>query len=85
MELVVDYVRGDDTTWLRPDVQVVFGVEDCSANRSTFNVWEEGKAPDSVLEEASPPTKGRDAGYKPREYGRIGVREYWRLDPRELP
>ena len=80
MELAVYYERGDSTACLQPDVQVVFGVAR-DGNRSWFKVWEEGKAPDFVLEVASPSTAGRDARHKAREYARIGVREYWRLDP----
>ena len=82
MELVVYYVRGDDRVWLQPDVQVVFGVGDGgNRNRRTYKVWEEGKAPDFVLEVASPSTAKNDARYKTQEYLGIGVREYWRLDP----
>ena len=80
MELVVYYVRGDNRAWLRPDVQVVFGVGS-ERERSTFKVWDEGKAPDFVLEVASPSTAENDARHKAREYAAIGVREYWRLDP----
>ena len=79
MELAVYYQRGNDKVWLQPDVQVVFGVN--SENRSSFRVWEEGKAPDFVLEVASPSTAENDAEHKAQEYARIGVREYWRLDP----
>ena len=80
MELVVYYERGNDQAWLRPDVLVVFGVER-DEKLSTFKVWDKGKAPDFVLEVASPSTEERDAEYKAEEYLRIGVREYWRLDP----
>ena len=80
MELAVYYERGDDHAWLQPDVQVVFGVGR-GRNRSTYKVWEEGKAPDFVLEVASPSTVENDALHKAREYAAIGVREYWRLDP----
>ena len=80
MELVVYYQRGNNKVWLQPDVQVVFGVEHCGS-RGSFRVWEEGKAPDFVLEVASPSTAETDALHKAREYARIGVREYWRLDP----
>ena len=80
MELVVYYQRGNNKVWLQPDVQVVFGVEHCGS-RGSFRVWEEGKAPDFVLEVASPSTAKTDALHKAREYARIGVREYWRLDP----
>ena len=80
MELVVYFKRGDNTACLQPDVQVVFGVER-GGNRSSFKVWEEGKAPDFVLEVASPSTADNDARRKASEYAKIGVREYWRLDP----
>ena len=80
MELVVYYQRGNNKLRLQPDVQVVFGVEHCGS-RGSFRIWEEGKAPDFVLEVASPSTAENDAEHKAREYSRIGVREYWRLDP----
>lgn len=80
MELIVYYEFGNDRAWLQPDVLVAFGVGR-GGNRRTFKVWEEGKAPDFVLEVASPSTAERDARHKAREYARIGVREYWRLDP----
>ena len=79
MELVVYYERGNDKVCLQPDVQVVFGVK--RGNRSSYKVWEEGKAADFVLEVASPSTADKDARHKAQEYARIGVREYWRLDP----
>ena len=34
-----------------------------------------------MLEVASPSTADRDAREKAQEYARIGIREYWRLDP----
>ena len=80
MELAVYYRRGDIRAWLQPDVLVAFGVQR-GVPRSTYKVWEEGKAPDFVLEVASPSTAENDARHKAREYARIGVREYWRLDP----
>ena len=79
MELAVYYEQGNSLAWLRPDVQVVFGVG--RGDRRVFKVWEEGKAPDFVLEVASPSTAENDAWHKARQYARIGVREYWRLDP----
>ena len=79
MEVRVYYVRGNDKVWLQPDVQVVFGVK--RGNRSSYKIWEEDKAPDFVLEVASPSTAENDAEHKALEYAKIGVREYWRLDP----
>ena len=80
MELVVNYERGNPKACRQPDVVVVFGV-DRGGNRGSYKVWEEGKAPDFVLEVASLSTAESDAGIKARVYARIGVREYWRLDP----
>ena len=80
MELVIYYKRGDNTARLQPDVQVVFGVGR-GEDRGTYKVWEEGKAPDFVLEVASPSTAENDARHKATEYAGIGAREYWRLDP----
>ena len=54
---------------------------DRGGNRSSYKVWEEGRVPDFVLEVASPSTAEHGALYKAGEYARIGVREYWRLDP----
>ena len=79
MELALYYRRGDDNLWLQPDVQVVFGVS--PENRRSYRIWEEGKAPDFVLEVASPATAEHDSKYKLEEYARMGIREYWRLDP----
>ena len=80
MELVVYYQRGQRAAKLQPDVQVVLGVPR-AVRRGSYKVWVEGKAPDFVLEVASPSTTHNDAPHKAREYARIGVREYWRLDP----
>ncbi len=80
MELLVYYQRGNVKAQLQPDLQVVFGVE-YRPNRGSYRIWEEGKPPDFVLEVASPSTAKNDAEHKAREYARIGVREYWRLDP----
>ena len=79
MELLVYYEPGNNKVCLQPDLQVVFGVQ--RGNRSLYKVWEEGKAADFVLEVASPSTADKDAQHKAQEYARIGVREYWRLDP----
>ncbi len=79
MELLVYYELGNNKVCLQPDVQVVFGVQ--RGNRSSYKVWEEGKVADFVLEVASPSTADKDAKHKAQEYARIGVREYWLLDP----
>ena len=80
MELRVYYERGNNKAHLQPDLLVAFGV-DRGGNWRSFKVWEEGRAPDFVLEVASPSTAENDARHKAAEYLAIGVREYWRLDP----
>ena len=43
--------------------------------------WEEGNAPDFVVEVASEETVDNDRVEKRDDYAAIGVREYWRFDP----
>ncbi len=79
IDLLVYYVEGDNTKSVVPGVFVAFGVG--SQQRHTYKTWEEGKAPDFVLDFASASTSARDARAKKSLYAQIGVREYWRLDP----
>ena len=46
-----------------------------------YKLWEEPKAPDFVLEVASPSTWREDEGPKRVVYERLGVREYFQHDP----
>ena len=48
-----------------------------------YFVWEVGKPPDFVLEVASPSTAQNDIGRKRDLYARLGIPEYWRVDPSE--
>ena len=57
---------------LVPDVFVVFGVT--NKKRPSYEIWEEGKAPDFVLEVASKGTYENDLGSKKNTYERMGVR-----------
>ena len=78
-DLLIYCEEGNPRRSVAPDVLVVFGVED--RQRPTYKVWEEGKAPDFVLEVASPSTWEDDEGWKAELYERLGVREYWQYDP----
>ncbi len=80
IDLFVYYEKGNNKAWLAPDVFVAFDVE--TGERDTYKVWEEGKAPDFVLEVRSASTEWRDRDVKPEIYARMGVSEYWRLSPR---
>ena len=62
-----------------PDVFVVLGAD--NADRSTYRLWAEPKAPDFVLEITSRSTRREDQVSKRALYRSLGVREYWQFDP----
>ena len=78
-DLLMYYEEGNPRVSVAPDVFVAFGVED--RMRMRYLVWEEGKAPDFVLEVASKSTWREDLGPKRELYARLGVKEYWMYDP----
>ena len=78
-DLLMYYEVGNPRVSVAPDVFVVLGVED--RVRRHYLVWEEGKAPDFVLEVASKSTWREDLGRKRELYARLGVKEYWQYDP----
>lgn len=65
-----------------PDVLVAFGPP--SGPRQSYKHWEEGKAPDFVLEVLSADNWRNDIERKPALYADLGVREYWTFDPRRV-
>lgn len=78
-DLIVYYEEANPRTWYAPDVFVCFGVE--KKERRTFKTWEEGVFPQVVFEIASDGTFENDLGGKRLEYARLGVEEYYLLDP----
>ena len=78
-DLLIYYEEGNPRASVAPDVFVVFGAE--ARKRMVYKLWEEPKAPDFVLEVASPSTWKDDEGPKGELYARLGVREYWQYDP----
>ena len=79
-DLLVYYRMNDNTVRLAPDVFVVLGIDDHL--RSSYIIWREGgKAPDFVIEIASPGTFVRDMTEKRALYAALEVTEYWRFDP----
>ena len=79
----VSYDVTDGNRRVAPDLFIAFDVDVAGIyeNLPNFWIWEIGKAPDFVMEVASPSTASNDLGWKRELYQRLGVQEYWRFDP----
>jgi Uma2 family endonuclease len=77
--LFVYYQEGNSDAQVAPDVFVVFGVP--ATDRRTYKIWEEGKAPDVVIEITSKATRKQDRSDKYWLYQHMGVGEYFQYDP----
>lgn len=74
------YEEGNTRKSVAPDVFVAFGVG--KKKRRTYRIWEEGRAPDFVLEVASPKTFRDDLTKKKDLYANeLRVKEYFIYDP----
>ena len=81
--LLLYYEEGNRRKHVSPDVFVAFGVPK-EPPRDYYLVWEEGKAPDSVIEITSKSTKQEDKKKKFGIYRDIlRVTEYFLFDPTE--
>jgi Uma2 family endonuclease len=77
--LLLYFKEGDPSRFVVPDAMVI---KDCQpGRRRIFKVWEEGRAPNAVIEITSRSTKGEDTIVKPRIYEQIGVVEQFYYDP----
>ena len=76
----VYYEEGNPKAVVIPDVLVAYGVPKHSG-RLVWKVWEEGKAPDFILEVTSKSTRRIDERDKKELYERLEVTEYWQFDP----
>ena len=74
----VYYKEGDPKAVVAPDVWVAFDVRERPP--ATYKTWRQGKAPDFVMEVASPGTWRQDLNVKPGIYECMGVREYFLCD-----
>ena len=79
-DMLIYYHMNRNDIRVAPDVFVVFGATG-NHPRDSWLVWREGKAPDFIMEVASPSTWRRDATEKRRIYADMGVTEYARFDP----
>ncbi len=74
--------RANGNDRVGPDCYIALGVApDFVYQFPNYFVWEVGKPPDFVLEVASPSTASNDLGRKRDLYARLGIPEYWKLDP----
>jgi len=76
--LLFYYEQGNPYKSFAPDVFVVFGVP--NYRRPIYKIWEEGKAPDIVIEITSKTTRKKDRD-NIRLYSGLGVQEYFMFDP----
>ena len=75
------YEEGNPQRRVAPDCYVAFDIDmDILERYDTYLLWEVGKAPDFVMEIASPSTARTDVGPKRLLYASMGVTEYWRFD-----
>jgi Uma2 family endonuclease len=77
--LLVYYEEGNPRKNVSPDIFVVRGVG--KHRRHVYKLWEEGRAPDVVIEISSRKTWAEDLHKKLQLYARLGVREYFVFDP----
>jgi len=67
--------KEDDDTYVIPDVVIV-----CGENKIIGNGYR--GVPELIVEVLSDKTRSKDKGLKFRLYERVGVKEYWIVDPR---
>jgi Uma2 family endonuclease len=79
--LLLFYEEGNRRKHVSPDVFVIFGVP--KRRRDNYLIWEEGRAPDLVIELTSKTTHKEDLEKKYRLYrDTLQVREYILFDPK---
>ncbi|RKU16608.1 Uma2 family endonuclease [Candidatus Poribacteria bacterium] len=77
-DILTYYTEGNPRAVVAPDVLVSFGVG--QKKRLTYKVWEEGKAPDFVMEFSSKSTYQTDLTNKVDLYAALGIPEYFLYD-----
>jgi Uma2 family endonuclease len=80
-DLLIYYEEGNPNKSCAPDVFVVLNVP--KKERGIYKMWEEGKAPDVVIEILSSSTWKKDTTDKKQLYSQLGVKEYFLFDPLE--
>jgi Uma2 family endonuclease len=78
-DLIVYYEEGHPNRRFAPDLMICFGVE--NKMRRTYKLWEEKVVPQIVIEVVSKETWEKVVTTKRRLYERLGVKEYYVIDP----
>ena len=81
-DLLIYYREGDPRKSIAPDVLVCFGIN--PKLRRTYKIWEEGKAPDFVMEFSSESTYEKDLGEKMGIYASLEIQDYFLYDAEGL-
>ena len=81
-DIMMYYVEGSPRKVVSPDVLVTFGIG--QKRRLTYKVWEEGKAPDFVMEFSSKSTYQNDLTVKMELYASLGIQNYFLYDAEGL-
>lgn len=81
---IVCYDPSNLNVRVSPDYYFAVGIDPALKSSGIYRTWVFGKAPDFVLEVASPSTARNDETTKRDIYARMGVPEYWRYDPTDL-
>ncbi len=78
-DLIVYHEEGNPNRRFAPDLMVCYGVE--NKKRRTYKLWEEKIVPQVIIEIVSKETWQKDVTTKRRLYERLGVAEYYIVDP----
>jgi Uma2 family endonuclease len=78
-DLIVYYGEGNPNRRFAPDLMICLGVE--NRKRRTYKLWEEKTVPQVVIEVVSKETWQKDVTTKRRLYEKLGVQEYYVIDP----
>ena len=81
-DILMYYREGDPRKSISPDVLVCFGIN--PKLRKTYKVWEEGKAPDFVMEFSSDSTYEKDLNEKMDVYASLDIQDYLLYDAEGL-
>ena len=81
-DILTYYTEGNPRNVVAPDVLVSFGIG--NKKRHTYKVWEEGKAPDFVMEFSSKTTYQKDLTDKKVLYAALGIPNYILYDAEAL-